>query len=319
MNIFLAVLFLLAAGYLAVLLNVFRRYDQKKLRQMSAAGDDHARRLYEVARFRRQGLFCIEFALVFFVAIALFFVFAAFDGLLLYLSALVILLTLFIYLPSSKPGKKSIKLAAKYSAELSKILQIISPVVALTMPKAYFEKAEVIIFDKDELTDLLQKQKQYSNIDQESLDRTINSLRHEQKKVKNVMVKMDKMRVLRPNETVGPILLSELHKSGQKAFAVIKNSQVEGIVRLNDLIELKKGGKASDVIKHEVVYVNSEWTLIRAMEAYRASGVTDFLVVDPAENVVGLASLDDLTRSKNHNLPQPDQLDYADKAAVAAA
>lgn len=117
------------------------------------------------------------------------------------------------------------------------------------------------------------------------------------KKVSNLMLKLNELHLVGDKESVGPILIDELHKSGRKIFLV--NSSTHGIigtVLLKDLIDLKDGGKVEEVFEHSVEFVEPDQDAREILELFSETGRSIFVVSDDDGEKIGAVYIEDVVK-----------------------
>ena len=158
------------------------------------------------------------------------------------------------------------------------------------------------LYEKKDLLELLNKQnKQIDNrIPETDLNIAFNAIQFGDKTVAQVMTPRRKVKLVTADETAGPILTDELHKSGFSRFPVVKDSakttspQVIGTLYLSDLIGYEGSGKVKDLAKREVYFINEESNLRQALNAFLKTHHHLLIVVNSFEEMVGVLTLEDV-------------------------
>lgn len=125
----------------------------------------------------------------------------------------------------------------------------------------------------------------------------IKSMNLVSKKADNFMLKLDELHLVGDKESVGPILIDELHKSARKIF-LVKNSShgIIGTVRLKDLIDLKDGGKVEEVFEHSVEFIEPDQDVRELLELFSETGRTIFVVTDDDGEKIGAVYIEDVVK-----------------------
>lgn len=177
------------------------------------------------------------------------------------------------------------------------------------------------LFERDDLIRLLERQRQQedSRFTHEELEIAIRALSFDEHLVADVMVPRKKIKTVRADDTVGPILIDELHKSGQARALVREKAKgpFVGTLRFSRL-GIDSKGKVSDLMDPTVYYVHQNDTLAEALHAFFVTNHPVFIVIDNEEDYVGVISVEDILRQLVGHLPGDDFDQYADPAAVAA-
>jgi len=150
---------------------------------------------------------------------------------------------------------------------------------------------------KTEILEMLRQQK--TNYEGRSLAKglatAINSIDIGSKRVEDFMLPMADAHIVKEKETVGPILIDELHKSGYLIFPVCdRDSEIVATVRLSDLVDLSEESRAiADVASSDLQYLDEEDNVMRAFESFLQTGATMFIVKADSKNT-GVLYLENL-------------------------
>lgn len=191
---------------------------------------------------------------------------------------------------------------ARYAAVvLQPILDRLNP---LLRPIASFvetgagKKFHTGLYEKADLIDLIEQQKvQIDNrITKDELSIALHALRFGEKQVGDVMTPRKKMSYVSVGESIGPVLLDELHDSGFSRFPVYdgKEDNIVGLLYLKDLLKSANGGLVKSIMHKKVYYVHEQSSLHSLLSAMLSAHSHVFVVVNNFEEVVGLVSLEDV-------------------------
>jgi magnesium and cobalt transporter len=124
-------------------------------------------------------------------------------------------------------------------------------------------------------------------------------------------------------ESIGPLLMDELHKSGHSRFPVTKNvskaasPDLVGTLYLKDVIGHEGGGKVKDLARKDVYYINEDSNLRQALSAFLKTHHHLLIVVNNFEEIAGVLSIEDVME-QIIGQPITDEFDnYEDLRAVA--
>ncbi len=181
------------------------------------------------------------------------------------------------------------------------------------------------LYDRADLLDLIDRQQfQADNrIEGTQLELAFRALTFGDQIIRNVMVPRRMVKTISADESVGPVLMSELHDSGHSRFPVKKDNKDKadsfiGVLFLRDLVGAKSGGKVSDLMRAGVVYLHEEQTLHDALQAILKTRRHLFIVVNSFEEYVGVITIEDVLE-QIVGQPVMDEFDkYEDLRAVAA-
>lgn len=216
------------------------------------------------------------------------------------------LVAVMVLLPGTRADPLSRKLAGWLSGPLAYFLDLAKKPVArleASMARAnrHLHKAEPL--SRDALTNLLEEQRDTSGDEiKADLDLALAALRLRAQKIGDFMVRKQKARMVGIDEQVGPVLLSELHKSNRKVFpAARKGGDIAGVIRLEVLAELKAGGRAGKALNPQMSVVNKNDSALAAVEKFIRYSAELLFVEDDAGEVAGIVYLEDIL---GHILPQ---------------
>ena len=161
------------------------------------------------------------------------------------------------------------------------------------------------IYEKEDLLDFLKIQARQpdSRISENELKTARGALALSDKTVGRVMLPRRKIKWVAAGDSIGPMVMDELHKSGQTRFPVAKeitkaaNLEVVGVLYLRDLLEhLEDKGKIRDIMHPGVNYINESHNLRAAFDGFLKSGQFLLVAVNNFEELVGVITLEDVLR-----------------------
>jgi CBS domain containing-hemolysin-like protein len=154
------------------------------------------------------------------------------------------------------------------------------------------------IYEKEDLKEFISHQRRARNnrIPEKELANVLQVLDFGDRKIKDLMVPREDVHFVTPKEPIGPILISELHKTGHTCFPVKGNgeNQIVGMLHLQDLIAHTTGGTVADAMNKMVVYVNESEEPTQVLQAFEKSSQKVFLAVNNEEEITGLISVEDV-------------------------
>jgi CBS domain containing-hemolysin-like protein len=197
------------------------------------------------------------------------------------------------------------KLAGLISTPTLKIVGFLHPV--LVRFTKLFSKLRPIrvhtgLYDKDDLLDLINTQnRQLDNrVPDEDLKIAFGSLTFGDKLVRDVMIPRHEIKFVAATDTVGPLLMDELHASGFSRFPVVEaptkeaNPKVIGTLYLKDLLDHSGKGRVKDVMRKGANFINESQTLREALNAFLKTQHHLLVVVNNFEEIAGIISLEDV-------------------------
>jgi CBS domain containing-hemolysin-like protein len=216
--------------------------------------------------------------------------------------------------------------AAPYYAGL---LSFINPVlgrIARLLPPGRRVHVHTGLYEKKDLLELLDKQnKQMDNrIAEADLRIAGGAISFGDKTVSSVMTPRRQMKFVGADETVGPMLMDELHKTGHSRFPVTKDStksaspQIVATLYLKDIIGYQGGGKVKDHARKDVYYISEDANLRQALDEFLKTHHHLLIVVNNFEEIAGGLSIEDVFE-QIIGKPINDEFDSYDSLRAVAA
>ncbi|HET7673647.1 MAG TPA: CBS domain-containing protein [Candidatus Saccharimonadales bacterium] len=275
---------------------------KKAYEQMSVSADvDDTRSLHIVFKHLDFVSFTLGFVLI--AVFAMFSIEAATE--LDKVAAFLVIFTGFIFFFVILPSTKN-------SAVATFIARAASPLLAYLLRKAEepVDKIERLIrkiesrvrpprrISKKALKELLEEQEKLAGEETGADIRlSLAGLGLNTRKVKALMVPLAKLNSVSADEKVGPVLLSELHETGRRLFPIEDASgNVVGIVSLDDLAELKAGGKASDALKPQMVIINEHESLRASIYRFIESSAGLIFIENDNGELLGAIYIEDVLK-----------------------
>jgi CBS domain containing-hemolysin-like protein len=177
------------------------------------------------------------------------------------------------------------------------------------------------LFERDDLLDLIERQQQQDDnrVSSEELEIAKRALSFDDHRVLDVLISRKKIKTVQADDTIGPILIDELHKSGQD-FVLVRESPKGPFIGslIASQLGINSAGKVRDVMNPTVYYVHENDSLGEALHAFFVTNHPLFVVVNSFEEYVGVITVESMLRQLMGHLPGDDFDQYADPAAVAA-
>lgn len=244
-----------------------------------------------------------------------------------WLSLLVVLGSLwaaFSWLPASRVTRLGAKLTSLVTPLVAKILSFVHPVMDRTVDtvsRRYSAPPHTGIFERQDFLELVEKQQRQadSRLTDEELAIMKNALRFSDHKVADILIPRKQVKTVLADDTVGPILIDELHKSGQEFVLVRdkKNGMVVGSLEFHKL-GLDSKGKVKDLMNGTVYYLHESDSLSEALHAFFVTNHPLFIVVNSFEEFVGIITVENILEQLLGHVPGDDFDQYADMKAVAS-
>jgi Mg2+/Co2+ transporter CorC len=230
----------------------------------------------------------------------------------------------YVWLPAGKVSGPGVWLAARVAPVLAWLLNFVHPTIDHI--HGFIRRYHPIhvhtgLYEKEDLIELLEEQQTQSDnrIEQAELKVALAAISSGDKLVRDCMTPRKVVEMVNIEDTIGPLLMDELHGSGFSRFPVYegKKDNIVGTLFLRDLVRTKTGGLVRKIMRHEVCFIHEEQSLIEAMQALLKTRHHLFIVVNSFEEYVGVISMEDVLEQIIGS-PIVDEFDqYEDMRAVA--
>lgn len=270
---------------------VYRSVPLVELKRRARIGQQPAKSLYKVASYKYSSQFLL--LLLGTVASAAFFVLLAKRSptWVAVTGALALIWLAYIWVPRSSINIVSQYFAQIFAKPIGWVLQYIHP--PLSRLQKFFDKpAHTGLYEREDIVRLLTlQQKQSDNrIDEFELDLLKHVVNFGSRRVTDVMTPKRKVQAIPANEILGPIVLSELHKTNHRYFPVYedKSSNVVGILSLYGLSGSKLTVTAYEAMSQSIYYIHEEQNLNQALQVILKSGQEMLIVINNLGEYTGL-------------------------------
>ncbi len=177
------------------------------------------------------------------------------------------------------------------------------------------------LYEKDDVVALIRQQKEQvdNRISDHDLDIMERAVTFDDRQAADILLPMSQVHLVRMDDTVGPILLKELHDSGQHSFLVYNDApeHVVGTLFLRDAVQAREGGRVADLVHPKLMYVHEDFSLRQVLQAFIRTNQFMAVVVNAFEEAVGVITLEHLL-SELVGTTDDDDMAYDDLATVAA-
>ena len=327
LNLILGLLLVAGSIILLVLQRTYLHVPTRELKRLARSGDEVAQLLYRAAAYGMSLRILLSGGAIVFAAVSLICLTNVLGIVLAVLVLLVLLIVgSFAFVPSSELTGGSLFVARKLAPAVAWLLERLQPVLAwLTNGIRRYRHVQVHtgLYEKPDLVDLLERQKGQpdSRITLSEVNLLQHALSFGEQHVSSVLTPKRVMKSVSADESVGPLLMSDLHTSGHSRFPVYRGEtdNIVGILYLHDLVGAREMGTVADVMSRKLTYIHEDFTLQRALQVFLKTKQHLFLVVNSFEELVGVLTIEDvLEQMIGHQIV--DEFDrYDDLRAVAAS
>ncbi|MDB5181901.1 MAG: exported protein of unknown function [Candidatus Saccharibacteria bacterium] len=325
MNEFIAACMFLGLALFGVALR--KTYDylpRKELKRQARAGDHVASVLYRAVAYGPT----LRLFLWLFIGVTAALGFVLFvrvaPPLLAFLAVAGLLWYGFVWMPTARISGIGAKLVIFVTPAIAWVLNYLHPLfyrLAVLVQPRRAGMFHTGLYEREDLVELLELQRGLadSRITSAEIDMAIHALTFGERTVSEIMIPRRVVKMVRADDLIGPVLMDELHESGHSRFPVYGETKdtVVGTLYLRDLIDVKHGGKVSDVARPEVYYIHEDQTLYQVLHAFIKTKHHLFIVVNSFEEYTGIVSIEDVIEQViGHKIE--DEFDrYDDMRAVA--
>ncbi len=228
---------------------------------------------------------------------------------------------IFIWLPASRVTSFGTRLTLLMHPVILWLLRHLYPLLsrgAEQVEKRY-PAAHTGLFEKTDVLQLIQQQADQpdSRLSIEELAIIQRALTFGDYLVRDILTARSKVTTITASETLGPVLIDELHKS-TAPFVLVTDAD-QNIV---GSLEVQKIGLQSSgpVIDHlsAAYFLHESDTLREALHAFFVTNYPLFVVINSFEEYVGIVTMESVLRQLLGHLPGDDFEQYSDISAVAA-
>ena len=288
MNVALIIALALIVIVLISVAKVYRSIPIIELKRRARAGHEPAKSLYKVASYQTSSQFLLILLATIFSA--LFFVLVSIKSpvWVAITSCLVLIWLAYIWIPRSPINIISEYLAQKIAIPLAWILQYLHPL----FKKSNKKPQHTGLYERSDIVALLTKQqKQEDNrIEDFEIDLLKHVLNFSEYKVLDLMTPKRKVHSIPEDETLGPVVLSELHRSGHTYFPIFKSKtdNIIGILGIKGLSVSKNPVNAGEVMDSNIYYVHEEQYLGEALQLVIKTSQELLIVINSHQQYVGI-------------------------------
>jgi len=178
------------------------------------------------------------------------------------------------------------------------------------------------LYEKEDFVALLHQQKQQpdNRIPEHDLELLERAAQFDDRQAADIVVPMSRAKLVSVDDHIGPILLGELHDSGQNSFLVYEGTpdHAVGTLFLRDAVQAKAGGQVRSLMQPSLCFVHEDFSLRHVLKALSHTGHFLAVVINAFEEPVGIITLQNLLTQLlgDHEVEEFDR--YDDRSAVAA-
>lgn len=240
------------------------------------------------------------------------------------LLAVLLLWLAFVVLPATRTTKMGLRLTMLVTPPIAWLLSYAHPLLSRAVDLVHAGYATPVhtgLFERTDLENLLKQQQHQpdSRLTDEELEIVRRALSFSDHQVGSLMIGRKQVKTVLADDTVGPILIDEVHSSGQGQALVreAKKGPFVGSLSVQQL-DLQSKGKVRDVMRPTVYYLHEEDSLSQALHAFFVTNCPLFVVVNGSEEYVGVLTIESVLHQLLGHIPGDDFDQYANPTVVAA-
>ncbi|MDB5183119.1 MAG: exported protein of unknown function [Candidatus Saccharibacteria bacterium] len=114
--------------------------------------------------------------------------------------------------------------------------------------------------------------------------------------VHDVMIPKSRVISVPVGESLTPVVLDDLYKSGHAHFPVMGEDKktVVGILNMHDLMDIKHNSAVAEAMQQKVYFVDEDRDLEHVLQVFYKTKQTVFIVHNPASDMVGFITIEDV-------------------------
>jgi CBS domain containing-hemolysin-like protein len=297
---FFAVFFLAIAILSVVVRKTYAMVPVHELKRQAANDNQLAGTLYRAVGFGASLTALLWIGIVFGSAVGFVLLVSVAPTLLSIIVIAALLWLNFSWLPSTRVSSLSTRVTVFFTPVVVWKLHYLDPILQrfVTLFAKHYRPKHSGVYELQDMLDLLDLQSQQadSRVTSEEIDLMRKVLTFGDKKVRDVLRPREHVKAVALGDTVGPILLDELHASGQAVFPVKKSARSKEIVASLHLADLgiHSTGTVEDYVTSGVKTVDEGDTLASVLHAFYQTKQQLFVVTDQEAEFVGIVTLEDI-------------------------
>lgn len=326
LNFIFGLLFALGAITIWIMQRAYQHVPAHELKRLARHGDDVAALLYRVVAYGVNMRILLVGGTLIFGVLALVLLTNAIG---VWLATITLLtftgLSGLMFASDAGVTTSGLWLARKTAPAVGWLLEWLQPVIDFFIRLFRRHNPVTIhtgLYEKSDLVELLERQK--GQVDSRISTSEIALLQHAltfgDKQVSDAMIPKRVVIMVSAHESIGPVLMDELARSGHSRFPVYngKKDNIVGVLYLHDLVGTKKTGAVENLMSTKLTYVHEDFMLYQVLQAFLKTKRHMFLVVNSFEELVGIITIEDVLEQVIGK-PIVDEFDhYDDLRAVAA-
>lgn len=319
------IVFVLLAVLALALQRLFSSIPAKELKRLAQRGDKLAATLHRPVAYGESLRLLLWVVATISLSAAMLLLVPNLPGIVAFILLSAVLALALVWTPSLRLTVHTAHFAAFLAPGLAWILVHTEPVLgraAATINRYRHLAPHSLLYEKEDLQQLLTLQKEQADnrILHHELETAERALVFHDRQAADIVQSYGKLHLVDADETVGPILLDQLHQSGQNSFLVYKDAKdnIIGSLSLRDAVNAKHDGRVFDLIRSDLTYVHEDFSLKQVLTAFQKTGHHLAVVINSFEEFVGIITFEALLAELLGDTSDADTESYDNRSYIAA-
>lgn len=322
-NLIVSLAFLALALLGVVMRKTYYSLPIKELKRRAAKRDEQAKKLYGAVAYERSLRALLWLYIGFTSAVSLILLCRSLEVWLSLLIVAPLLWLTFSFIPATKVTKFGMNVTLFFTPAVVWILSYTHPSLSNTTEKIenhFVKHGHTKLFEKDDLIDLIAKQKRQkdSRFTQEELDIAKRALEFTDQKVSEILIPSSECKRIKAGDHIGPVLIDEIYKSRQKYVLVQEDGKGPFLGILDaDKLGIGSEGYVRNIMSPTIYYIHEDDSLSDALKAFFVTNFPAFVVTNDHAEFVGIATVEEILKKLMGHIPGDEFSEYSDISAVA--
>ena len=314
--------FILLSLVLSSLNKTYQAISAKELSRRSRTGDKKAHSIHLVAKYGLEASIVFWALIIICSSLAVYIGSQLLDNWAAVLSTAIFLAIVFMLMPRLKIFGFEWSMAAWTAPRVAKTLGFIEPVNRRIKNLAQRLTNQNRAMSEQDLIETLSAQQKSSGedrLDDNTIELLLSLLKNREAPISKYLVPLEDTKVVSVEESMGPILLDELHQTGQEYFPVRekKKKNIIGTVHLANIMNQAEGGKIKDIFNEQLFYINQNCHLSDVIDAFIKTKNHVYLTIDSKQKITGTISLETAIKALLGDAIETGFDSYEDPASVS--
>jgi CBS domain containing-hemolysin-like protein len=322
------VLILIGLGALA-LQRLYSSVPVRELKRLAARGDSLAQRMYRPAGYGPNLRLLLWIILGLSWSGGLVLLLGALQPLSGFALSLALSVIAFVWLPTLRLTQTNAHAAVWLAGPLAWLLAHAHPLLSRVTSLVYRHREPAVkhsrLYEQEDLLELLERQPEQigNRISEQVLQLAARAITFTDRQAGTIARPLKDAVLVNADDSLGPVLLDQLHQARQSTFLVYKDERdnIIGSLALSDAVRARQGGRVFDLVRGGLAFVHEDFNLQEVLSAFQKTNQRVVVVINDFEESLGVITLDELlSELLGPATGQTDNNDmvYEDRKVVAA-